>query len=435
MNRKDMLAKAAKMAEEAKAFLTKEDLDAQDAEQRDKLILDAKRWYNRAADLAEVETIAAGYKTAQNEKPAVAKFEKAGQFLVAVKSYYDRRGPVHPALIGGEWDDPDDGDAESVAWLKTGNVSVQRKDLVESVGASGGFLVPVEFRPELMGVVYEGNPIRDRATVIPMRRRQLNMPVLDQTGTGAGSTRQHGGIVATWTEEAAQKDETEPQFRQIELVAHKLVCYTEASDELLADEAIGLTAFLNGPMGFGGAIRWEEEFTFLQGTGGGQPLGVIPANATITIVRATANTIALPDIVNMVVAHHGDDPVWHISRSAMAQLIQLNGPAGNPSYVFIPNARDGIPATLFGFPVMWTEKLPALGTTGDLLLADWSFYLIGDRQATTIATSTEFRFRNDLTAWRAVHRVDGKPWLSQPITLQDGTTQISPFVILGSAAS
>jgi HK97 family phage major capsid protein len=306
---------------------------------------------------------------------------------------------------------------------------------LEQTGATGGFLVPVEFRPELMGAVYEANPIRERATVIPMRRRQLAMPTLDQTGTTAGETRQHGGIVASWTEEATAKAETQPGFRQINLVAHKLVCYTEASDELLADEAVGLVAFLSGPMGFAGAIRWEEEYTFLQGTGAGQPLGILNAGATITVARATANQINIADIFQMVSQHHGDSPVWHISRAAMPQLLNLNGPAANPSYFWQPSLREGVPGTLMGFPLVWTEKLPALGTAGDIALCDWSYYLVGDRQATTIDSSMHYRFQYDLTAWRAVHRVDGQPWLSAPLTLADGTTQISPFVILGAVAS
>ena len=76
-----------------------------------------------------------------------------------------------------------------------------------------------------------------------------------------------------------------------------------------------------------------------------------------------------------------------------------------------------------------------LGTQGDILLADWSYYLIGDRQATTIDSTNIFRFRDDITSWRAVHRVEGQPWLSQPFTLADGATTISPFVILGDVAS
>jgi hypothetical protein len=32
--------------------------------------------------------------------------------------------------------------------------------------------------------------------------------------------------------------------------------------------------------------------------------------------------------------------------------------------------------------------------------------------------------------WRFVQRVDGRPWLDNVITLQDGSTTVSPFVVL-----
>ena len=447
MNRKQMLEKANRLFTEAKGLLELDEISAEDAERRDKLILEGKDWHARAAELKDIEEAAIEYKAFQeepNKKGAQPGYQikNAGQWLQWTHRYYDPkyRGPIDPReVLGcGEYKDEDDDDGDN--WLakksaQTLKNGAQTKDLLESVGASGGFLVPVEYRPELLGVVYEDNPIRARATVIPMSRRQIQMPTLDQTGTTAGQTRQHGGIVASWTEEATQKDETQPAFRQINLVAHKLVCYTEASDELLADEAVGLMAFLQSPMGFAGAIRWEEEYTFLQGTGAGQPLGVLNAAATITVNRAVAGAIGVADIFNMLSQHHGDAPCWHITRAAMPQLLALNGPAANPSYIFIPNAREGAPGTLFGFPIYYTEKLPTLGTSGDILLADWNYYLVGDRQATTIDSSMHYRFQYDITAWRAVHRVDGQPWLSAPLTLADGTFQISPFVILGDVAS
>ena len=331
--------------------------------------------------------------------------------------------------------DSDEHDREEKAsWVRDAQkhgqeVPAATKQLAESVGATGGFLVPVQFQPTLLEWAWEDNPIRARATVIPMRRRQLQIPTLDQTGTAAGQTRQYGGVVATWVEEAALKDLTDPEFRQINLVAHKLVCFTIASDELLADSAVGLVALLSRL--FGGAIDWETDYAFLRGTGAGQPMGVLNAPATFVEPRAAAGTIGIGDIIRMIAHHQGDSPVWHITREAFPVVAQLAGPAANPSYVFIPNAREGIPGTLFGNPVFWTEKLPRLGVQGDILLASWDQYLIGDRQQTTIDTSIHFRFRWDQTSWRAVHRVDGQPWLSLPVTLADGNWQISPFVILG----
>ncbi len=448
MNYLETLEEANRLALQAKALLVKEDADAEDAEQRDKLIKAAVALKNKAAEIKELEGIVAQYNEVKTGRPApnAVKFDGLGHFLTELFFAQDTRqvrdsNDVHPYFRKERpFRDPQEESEETNTWLarksNAPNAPMSRKDLVESIGASGGFLVPVEFRPELIAIVYEQNPIRERATVIPMRRRQVQVPSLDQTGTTSGATRQHGGIAASWTEEATAKAETQPSFRQINLVAHKLVCYTEISDELLADEAIGLVGFLQGENGFGGAIRWEEEYTFLQGTGAGQPLGVINAGGTVQVAAQAANAVAPLDLFNMLEAHvPGQDPIWHINRGVMSDILNLNGPAGNPSYIFIQNATERPSMTLFGYPVHWTEKLPALGTSGSVLLANWSWYYIGDRQQLTIDSSMHYRFQYDLTAWRAVHRVDGQPALSAPLTLADGTTQISPFVILGTPAS
>ena len=81
------------------------------------------------------------------------------------------------------------------------------------------------------------------------------------------------------------------------------------------------------------------------------------------------------------------NPVWMASRQALSNLMLLNGPAGNPSYVFMPSAREGMPAYLFGYPLIFSEHCPALGSEGDIGLYDFKKYLVGDRSATTIGTS------------------------------------------------
>jgi HK97 family phage major capsid protein len=360
-------------------------------------------------------------KAKANGTAGPGKFKSWGEFLVS----------VHSAQVGGILDPR----LNFVKYDDAAVISGERKDLLESVGASGGFLVPDEYLATLYSVMGEASTVRQRATRIPMRRRAIRIPVLDQTTTTAGVPHWFGGMTFAWAEEAASKTQSDPSFRQIELVAHKLIGYTRASDELLDDSAISLEAFLSGPMGFGGGAAWMEEFAFLQGTGAGQPLGVINAGATIVEGRFAANLIGIDDLADMVADFLPTGKgVWMITQSAMSTIIQLTGPAGNPSYIWQANARDGIPGMILGMPVIWTEKLPAMGTSGDIVLADWSYYLIGDRQATTVESTKFDRWRFDETSWRMVHRVDGQPWLSAPLTLQDGATQVSPFVILGTAA-
>jgi len=318
------------------------------------------------------------------------------------------------------------------------NEAREAKQMRENVGATGGFLVPTEFLAQLQAVMGESSIVRNRATIIRMRRRAIQIPVLDQTGTTAGVPHWFGGMQFYWHEEAQSKTLTTPNFRQIELVAHKLIGYTRASDELLDDAAISLADFLSGPLGMAGGIAWMEDFAFLRGSGAGQPLGVITAvnRPTIVVPRAAAGAIGFADLANMMEEFlPSGRGVWVITQSAMSEMIQLAGPAGNPSYIWQPNARDGIPGSILGFPVIWSEKNPVLGAQGDVLLADFRYYLVGDRQATTIESTQFDRWRYDETSWRAVHRVDGQPWLSAPLTYQDGTTQVSPFVILDDAVA
>ena len=312
----------------------------------------------------------------------------------------------------------------------------EEKTMAESTGAAGGFLVPAEFFAQLQAVMAEDALVRGRATKIRMRRREIDIPVLDQTGTTAGLPHWFGGMRFYWAEEAALKTESDASFRQVQLVAHKLIGYTRASDELVDDSAISLGDFLSGPLGFAGGVAWMEDFAFIQGTGAGQPLGVINAGATLVVPRAAAPNVSLADLLNMVEDFlPSGRGVWFYTQSALSELMQINGPAANPSYVFMPSAREGVPDTIFGMPAIRTEKCPRLGTQGDFILADWRYYLIGDRQAATIDSTQYDYWRYDQTSWRVVHRVDGQPWLSAPLTLQDGTSQVSPFVILGDKST
>jgi HK97 family phage major capsid protein len=427
----EKLTKAEELFAEAKAILEDENASAEDKGRVEELMTDAKALKTDALALKDIldSAITDIMKERKTQPPKedrgtsplpstpAKKFKAWGDFLYAVWNKQANH-VEHPGL----------------RWFR--DEKREDKAMAEATGAGGGFLVPAEFLAQLQSVMAEESIVRGRATIIRMRRRQVTIPVLDQTGTTAGRPHWFGGMKFYWTEEATEKTDTEPKFRQINLTAHKLIGYTFASDELLADSAISLGDFISGPLGFAGGLSWMEDYAFLNGTGAGQPLGVIGAPATITINRAATNAIGWADLANMMENFlPSGRGVWIISQSAMADLIQLTGPTGNPSYIWQPNAREGVPGFLLGMPVIWSEKVPRIGTAGDVVLADWRYYLLGDRQATTIESTKFDRWKFDQTSWRAVHRVDGQPWLSTPLTYQDGTTQVSPFVILGDKST
>ena len=429
--RDELFEESQKLFEDATALIAKVDITTEDYNNAAKMYADGKELRERSKMMAELESLREDVKEdmtktvplPQKKKPGFGTF---GEYLIAI--HRSMKHGIDPRLTYVEFTEG----ANVDGFNKSGWPVAEGKDLAENTGATGGFLVFPEHLPQLQMMTPLLEIVQQRALSIPMSARVIQIPVLDQTGTDA-TPHYYGGVVPVWIEEAEEKDETDPIFRQMELIAHELVCYTQVSDSLLADSAISLEALI-GQL-FSGATANEKEFTYMLGTGGGQPLGVIVAPATIVVPRQAANLIGLVDVFNLLSQFQGRNPVWIVHQGAMPQILQLNGPAGNPSYVWIGNGRDQMPTTLMGFRVFFVENAAALGQRGDIGIYDFSKYLIGERQGTTIESSKHTRFRFNQTAWRSVSRVDGRPWLSTPITYRDGITEVSPFVVLDAAVT
>jgi HK97 family phage major capsid protein len=305
--------------------------------------------------------------------------------------------------------------------------------LGESSGVTGGYTVPVDFYKQLMAVMAENAFIRPRAFVYPMGSATTQFPYLDITTVqAAGTSPFFGGVLMNWTAEAQTRTETEPQFKMMELRAWELSGYSVSSNVLLQDSVVGLEKVLFGL--FAKAIVWYEEFAFLQGNGVGKPQGMLTAPAAIAFNRSLAGHIQYADVAGMwakLLPVSWGNAVWTISPSVVPDLLQLKDGAGRAIFISIDQGAAKSPTwNLLGRPVFPTEKVPALGTKGDLMLLDPAFYVIGDRQQIEIAASEHVNFLKNQMTWRVVERVDGQPWLDKAITLQDAATTVSPFVVL-----
>jgi len=76
------------------------------------------------------------------------------------------------------------------------------------------------------------------------------------------------------------------------------------------------------------------------------------------------------------------DAVWMANEDTFQQLASMSlqtGTGGVP--VWLPaGGVSGRPYdTLMGKPLIWTEHCQTLGTKGDILFADWTQYLVGQR--------------------------------------------------------
>ena len=120
---------------------------------------------------------------------------------------------------------------------------VETRNLGENFGDAGGFLVPEEFRPDLMQIPIEASVIRPRAFTIPMASSTLRIPAIRDT---SHASNLFGGVSASWGSEGEDISSAtnQPAFGQVRLDAHKLTGYTVLSNELVQDSAIAVDTML-----------------------------------------------------------------------------------------------------------------------------------------------------------------------------------------------
>ena len=403
------------------------DLTAEETSQYDALKAEAdglKARIDRIADVAAATvslsastgSVARGQRM-QRGPEAKTSFESLGEFMSAVRF---RPNDQRLAFVEGI------GTAEDAA----GEMSAEMR---MDNGPSGGFMIPTEFRNTIMSVPPQAALVRPRATVIPAGDQpdaSLTMGALDQNGSGPGS--QFGGMTFKWIGEGDEKPETDAKLREITLTPHEIAGFITVTDKLLRNWS-GATTFLETQMRAG--VAAAEDWSYFRGNGTTQPLGVLNAGATKYVNRRLANRVTYEDLVGMVAVclMRGDTaPVWSIPQSVLPQLLTMTDPAGH--YIWVASTAEGAAATgfagtLLGYPVRWNNRAPLLGGKGDVVLADWSYYLIKDGAGPFVAASEHVLFTSNKTLIKIFWNVDGSPWLTKPIREENGY-EVSPFVAL-----
>lgn len=281
-------------------------------------------------------------------------------------------------------------------------------------------------------LMYDAEPaiVWPRATIWPMNTDKLGMPKLAQRPDGiAGDNYDHfAGVVFDWTDEGGTKAETEPNFEFIELIAHELSGYTAVTNILLDDSAINIMNFLTNL--FRAAYIWQTDKAFIREDGANKPLGLVTDPTVLTVNRTTAGTVIYTDVLNMVTllpSVFDAGSVWFMNKQVKQALRNERDPVGalllQQTYDSI---RGGMVETLLGYPIVTSDgKTYPMGTKGDVILGNWRYYYIGDRQSFAMDVSTHYLFRSNKTAIRVSSRLDGQPALPEAFVVLDDVAAAS----------
>lgn len=346
-------------------------------------------------------------------------FRHFGEFASAVLAGSSRGAQVDPRLIAN-------------APTTYGN---------EGVGEDGGFMVPPDFKTEIMKKVEGVDSLISRTDQQTTSKNSMTFPT-DEVTPWDSTT----GVRAYWQDEAAQMNQNKPQLNEEQIRLNKLTCLVPVTEELLED-APGLGGYLQSKVPQ--AFDWKLQDAIINGSGAGQFTGILKAAALVSVAKDTVNspiqsadTFTYRNVVDMWNAMYAPcrrNAVWLVNQDIEPQLdlMQFVPNSNQPIPVYLPpgGASASPYGMLKGRPVIPVEGCQALGDKGDVILADLSKYMTimktgGIRQDVSI----HLYFDYDVTAFRFIFRIGGKPWWGSSITLPNSSTARSCFVTLDERA-
>lgn len=309
----------------------------------------------------------------------------------------------------------------------------------EGSGADGGFAVPPEWRSAIMRQVDAEDSLLSLCDQQPVTGNSITFPV-DET-TAWQST---GGIQAYWDSEAAAMTQSKPNLKELQVKVSRLTALVPMTEELL-DDAAAMSAYVTSKAGEKLAFKIND--AIVNGTGVGQPLGLLNAPCKVQVSKISsqvAATIHAKNVVNMMArmpASSFKRAVWLVNQDAIPQIMQLGFAVtdgtttnvGAGALYMGPGqmANQGAYGSLLGRPIVVTEACAALGTAGDIILADLSKYLaVVKTGGVKSDVSMHLWFDQAITAFRFILRMNGQPWLSSAIARKNGSNTLSTVVTL-----
>ncbi len=323
---------------------------------------------------------------------------------------------------------------EDGAHFKAAGTPAQSASSLET----GGALIPPSFSNIALAKAEERSDVMQKAMVVPMATDVLSIPYLDTFDKSQGLSA--GNVKFRWVSENEQDTGNVVKFKNVTLTLREATALVFVSRRMLDFSPISIQPFVT--KGVESALDTLLGDVFINGTGAGQPKGVMNASEVlITITKETdqaANTLVTENITKIFAQHFGRKGQYYANSDIMPQLAVLSvdvGSGGSSVGILRDQNIAGVPSqTLLGRPIVWTEYMQILGDTGDIGLFDWTQYLIGQlagRGGMIVEQSPHLKFDFRQNAFQFVIYIDGQPWWPESYKPFKGNPK-SPFVVVAA---
>lgn len=206
--------------------------------------------------------------------------------------------------------------------------------------------------------------------------------------------------------EGATIPEDDPQFDEVVLGAFKYGRLLRVSGELVTDSGIDLANYL--ARSAGQAVGNTSGAHFINGSGSGQPQGVVTAATTGVTAAGTAAITAdeLQELFFSVIAPYRQNAFWMMNDATWAQIRQLKD---NTERYLVGDLGTGASPQLLGKPVVLDPNMPAAGASAKpIVFGDFSSYHIRQHEQVRFERSDQHGFDTDQVVFRVLHRMDGR---------------------------
>jgi HK97 family phage major capsid protein len=216
---------------------------------------------------------------------------------------------------------------------------------------------------------------------------------------------------AVWTEMIGKINELSSLFTDVEVDGYKVGGFIPLHNSLIEDSMINLASHVEELLKESIAIALDK--AILYGTGTKMPLGIMPAlNAdealkTTNIITLTSANTKFAKIIEAMKyikrGRKGRGPIIVAMNEAtwLGTIVPMSL-GNNSAGAFVTVSGQAFPG--LGYKVVFSEEIPE----NNLLVGDFSKYLLAERSDLKGSSSTEFLFTSDQTVFKATARYDGK---------------------------